>query len=91
VTRKAGNKYFGERNGAEYEIKDDAAEYFYNLWKNNNAGKVAAEVMANEELWGIDLAQLPEFLQAVQEQLQDMMSNGVLKTVEQLEKRKVTV
>ena len=27
VTRKEGNKYFGERNGVEYEIKDDSAEY----------------------------------------------------------------
>jgi tagaturonate reductase len=91
VTRKAGNKYFGEGNAAEYEIKDDAAEYFYSVWNNSNADKVAIEIMANEELWGTDLTQLPGLLQAVQEHLQDMMTNGVLKTVEQLEKRKVTV
>jgi tagaturonate reductase len=91
VTRKAGNKYYGERNGEEYEIKDDSAEYFYHLWKSNSAGEVAKEVMRNEELWDTDLTQLPGFLQAVQEQLQDMMTNGVLQTVEQLETRKVTV
>jgi len=91
VTRKAGNKYYGERNGEEYEIKDDSSEYFYELWNNRDADKVASAVMRNEELWGTDLIQLPGFLQAVQEQLQDMITNGVLQTVEQLEKRKVTV
>jgi tagaturonate reductase len=91
VTRKAGNKYYGERDGEEYEIKDDSAEYMYNTWRNGNAERVAIEVMRNEELWDIDLTQLPGLLQAVQEQLQDMITNGVLQTIEQLETRKVTV
>ncbi len=91
VTRKAGNKYFGERNGEEYEIKDDKAGYFYNLWDNKTGCEVAKEAMQNEELWDTDLTQLPGFFQAVQDQLQDMISNGVLQTIEQLESKKVTV
>lgn len=91
VARKEGNKYYGQRNGEDYEIKDDSAEYFYNVWKENNAAQVAAVVMGNEELWDIDLTKLPGFLPAVQEQLQDMMTNGVLQTVEQLEKGKVII
>lgn len=96
ATRKEGSKYYGERkipanNQEEYEIKDDSAEYFYNLWRNNNSDKVAAAVMSHEEMWDADLAQLPGFLQAVQEQLKDMLTNGVLATVEQLATKKVTV
>ncbi len=91
ATRKSSGKYFGERNKTEYEIKDDSAEYFYNAWSTNAADKLVAEVMANEELWDTDLTQLPGFLIAVQEQLQDMMTNGVLQTIAQLETRKVTV
>ena len=91
VTKKAGNKYYGERNGIEYEIKDDSAEYFYKVWNNSNATEAVSEIMANEELWEIDLTKLPGLLQAVQEQLQDMINNGVLATVEQLENKKVTV
>jgi tagaturonate reductase len=96
VIKKTGTKYYGERNSPdghrdEYEIKDDAAEYFYNVWNNGNAVEAAAEIMANEELWEIDLTKLPGFLQAVQEQLQDMITNGVLAAVEQLENKKVTV
>ncbi|MEQ1677149.1 MAG: altronate oxidoreductase, partial [Chitinophagaceae bacterium] len=91
ATRKSNGKYFGERNSAEYEIKDDSAEYFYNAWNSHAADKLAAEVMGNEELWGTDLTQLPGFLMAVQEQLQDMIANGVLQTIAQLESRKVIV
>ena len=44
-----------------------------------------------KQLWGTDLTALPGFLSAVQEQLNEMMTNGVLATIEQLEKNKVTV
>ena len=91
ATRKAGNKYFGERNGVEYEIKDDSAEYFYNTWNNNSTPDAVAEaVMKNKSLWETDLTKLPGFLSAVQEQLQGMIANGVLQTIAQLETKKVT-
>ena len=92
ATRKDGKKYFGERNGVEYEIKDDSAEYFYNAWNNNSSSDTAAEaVMKDEALWETDLTKLTGFLSAVQELLQDMMANGVLETISQLQTKKATV
>ena len=88
--KKDGNKYFGELNGTPYEIKDESAEYFYNAWKDKAAADLAKEVMQDEELWGTDLTAFPGFLNAVQEQLQDMIANGVLNTIAQLETNKVT-
>jgi tagaturonate reductase len=90
VTRKQEGKYFGERDGKEYEIKDDAAEYFYNIWRNNKPGEVAKQVMQQETLWETDLSALPGFLQAVQELLNDYISRGFLKTIAQLEEKKET-
>jgi tagaturonate reductase len=90
ATKKEGSKYFGELNAKPYEIKDDSAEYFYNAWKNKSSNELAKEVMEDEELWGTDLTALPGFLLAVQEQLSDMMTNGALITIAQLEKNKVT-
>ena len=90
ATKAENGKYFGERNGKTYEIKDDSAEYFFNAWKDKSAADVAKEVMQDEELWGTDLTAFPGFLSAVQEQLQDMMTNGVLNTIAQLETNKVT-
>jgi tagaturonate reductase len=89
--KKENGKYFGERNGAAYEIKDDSAEYFYNVWKDKPASEVAKEVMQDENMWGTDLTDLPGFLSAVQEQLNEMMTNGVLETIAELEKSKVSV
>lgn len=68
-------KFFGERNGQLYPIQDDFAEYFYQQWQKVNNGNQASmrsfvqAVLANELLWGTDLSQLPEFAEAVGENL----------------------
>lgn len=89
--RKDNSRYFGERKGVEYEIKDDAAAYFHSVWSSNGPDKVVEEVMRNEELWETDLSKLPGFLHTVQELLNDMMTTGVLPTIAQLENKKATV
>jgi tagaturonate reductase len=76
-----GGKYFGERDGVEYEIKDDSAEYFYNAWQQRTAAEVAELVTNDTALWGLSLASLPGFLSFVQQQLNSMQQNGVLLTV----------
>ena len=86
-----GGRYYGERNGQLYEIKDDSAAWFHEVWQQSSPVKVVEDVLQNEELWGTDLNRLPGFLAAVQEQLQDMLTLGVLQTVGQVENKKVTV
>ncbi len=100
ATRKEGGKYFGIKNGSdpslppgnreEYEIKDDSAPYFYNVW-NNNSDSLAEIVLKEEALWETDLTKLPGFLSAVQDQLRNIKTNGILKTIAQLETKKETV
>lgn len=90
VTKKEGNHYFGTRNGEAYEIKDDAAEYFYQAWKSADASKVAAQVMQDTGLWEADLTQLPGFTEAVQEKLAQYAAAGVLETIAQIEFKKET-
>jgi tagaturonate reductase len=89
--KKENGKYFGKRNDELYEIKDDAAEYFFHIWENNRPDKAAEIVMQNEELWGTDLTRLPGFLPSIQEFLQEFLSNGVLKTIARIESKKVVV
>lgn len=90
ATREENGKYFGERNGMEYEIKDDAASWFYDTWKNNEPETVARLTMENKTFWGTDLTALPGFLPFVQKQLSGMIRNGVLPTVAELEAKKIT-
>jgi tagaturonate reductase len=81
ITKKEGNKYYGQRDGVDYEVKDDSAEYFFNTWQNNTAETIAQAVMSNTALWDTDLTQLPHFLHTVNNQLQSFITNGVLSTI----------
>lgn len=85
VTRKDGQRYYGSLNGVEYEITDDAAGYFYDMWNTNNAGELAATVMSNTDLWEQDLTQLPGFLEAVQKNMDNIATKGALQTIAELE------
>jgi len=89
AVKKENGKYFGERNRELYEIKDESAEYFYQVNQGSSIDKVAEIVMQNEELWGTDLTKLPGLLQAVQEQLSEFASEGVLNTIARIETKKV--
>jgi tagaturonate reductase len=89
AVKKENGKYFGEKNGKLYEIKDDSSEYFYQTWENNTSDRVAEIVMQNKELWGPDLTKFPGLLQTVQEQLNDFISVGVLQTISRIETKKV--
>ena len=89
VVKKENGKYYGNRNGQFYEIKDESAEYFSEVWSSNSSNKVAEIVMQNEELWGTDLTKLPGFLQTVQEQLNEFQLHGVLNTISRIEAKKV--
>jgi tagaturonate reductase len=84
ATRKEGSKYFGQRNGVEYEIKDDSAAYFHELWNGNSAEQVVDAVLSNTTLWDSELNKLPGFGDAIKQQLKSMMETGVFETVSAL-------
>ena len=86
--KREGRKYFGQRNGEEYEIKDDSAEYFYNAWQIFAKDNLAKEVLQDENLWEFDLTSLPGFAKAVQEQLNSLMEKGALATITELLSKK---
>ena len=71
-----GKSYFGERNGERYPIRCDAASYFDALNKNHgtNYEGLTQELLADSELWGIDLSALPGFQPAVLETIQNLIS-----------------
>ena len=79
---------------AESRIREFVA--FSDIFNNDHNIKIGIVLNAGilgegGEFWDTDLTQLPGFLQAVQEQLQDMIMNGVLQTILQLGTKKATV
>ncbi len=81
AVNKRNNRYYGIRNEAEYEIIDESAGYFYDIWGKKDPSIVADIVMRDKKLWDIDLATFPGFYEIVNAFLQKIIENGALKAI----------
>jgi tagaturonate reductase len=89
--RVQDGRYFGLSDGTEYEIKDAAAVYFHQLWKQGLTPSVLVEtVLSNADLWSTDLSALPGFSTAVSAFLEQMLIKGVRGTVRDLMEAKLS-
>ena len=79
VTETDGKMYYGELNGTKYPIRCDAAAYFYAIWQKypSDYEGLVSELLADAELWGADLSQLPGFQNAVLANMQALVSEKV--------------
>ncbi len=84
VVKKEGTRYWGERNGIFYEIKDDSAEYFFTLWQENNSENLVKAVLSNELLWEENLEELPGFGDAVSRHLVNLIEKGPSQVIKHL-------
>ncbi len=87
--KKMNNRFYGSRNGAEYEIQDDAAGYFYDCWQKKDPSALAKTVMQDKELWDMDLTELPCFYDQVREYLEDIIESGALKALTAIMEKKM--
>lgn len=74
--RKENDLYFGLDNGASYRLNDDSAPYLfekYSTFKDN----FVEEVLADQNIWGVDLTQLPGFVAEVKGLYLDIVSQGI--------------
>ncbi|MBD0258805.1 MAG: altronate oxidoreductase, partial [Cytophagales bacterium] len=82
-------KYFGRRNGQPYPISDQSAPYFHSTWqafREETAESFVRGILADEQLWGNDLSQLPDFAATVARHLLNLLRRGAVETVEGLVK-----
>lgn len=79
ATSQQDGRYFGLRNGEEYQIRCDSAPYFYEKWQKwgtDPAGLVKS-VLSDSGLWGIDLCSFPGFEAAVAGHVAAILTDGV--------------
>ena len=81
-------KYYGEVNGEVYELQDNQAVYFNEVWKSNGLEEVVRKVVSNESLWGTDLSLLPGFAVTVELYLGSIIKRGILETLKVFETSK---
>jgi len=73
----------GNRDGAEYEIKDD--KFVLDFFAANSklpADELAKAVLSNTDFWGTDLAQYEGVLENVGNYISDIRSLGMRKALE---------
>lgn len=93
AVREESGQFFGEiplASGGKlnYPIRDDKAGYFYGDWKTVKERSPATvqafvkSVLSDVTLWQTDLTALPGFSAAVAANLNSLLTNGVVKTLE---------
>ncbi|CCH54043.1 Mannitol dehydrogenase domain protein [Fibrisoma limi BUZ 3] len=91
AVREEDGRYVGEiaTGGGviTYPIRDEKAKYFYDRWQQvtptdaATVRQLVVSVCADDELWGIDLSLLPDFVDRVTEQLTSLLTEGIEPTL----------
>lgn len=80
--KKEDGKYFGELGGQQYQINDDQADYYFELWQTDGPIQIAEKVLSNEKLWNTDLTKITGLQKLVTEHLQAMIMHGAKSTLD---------
>ncbi|QNL49261.1 tagaturonate reductase [Olivibacter sp. SDN3] len=81
-----GNKridevYKGYTVKGYYPINDEQAEYFAQLWKQNEGDDVVDKALKNQKLWKTDLTLIPHFSDRVKHYLSELQAKNVLQVI----------
>lgn len=77
----ADGLYHGGANGSTYAIQDDMAAYFADKTAIGNINIFVDTVLADKNLWGVDISKLNGFAEAVKENILLLEQQGVLATL----------
>ncbi len=83
VEAERDGNYFGNRKQAEYPIKDDRAAVLAKHWAgyNNDAAPVVRALLAEQEIWGLDLNTVADFADLVIADVTSLLSDGASNTL----------
>ncbi|TXJ25973.1 MAG: tagaturonate reductase [Chitinophagaceae bacterium] len=82
--------YYGQTGSLRYKMQDDKAAYFSEKWSKLNTEDVVKAVLADTELWGVDLLHLPGFAEAVTSYMEFIEREGALALITEGAKNKTT-
>jgi tagaturonate reductase len=71
----------GETNSGPYQIQDERAAYFADLWAHLSPAELTHAVLHNSHLWGHDLLLLPGFAERVSHYLNQLLEQGAPDTL----------
>lgn len=71
----------GEANSHSYDVQDDRAAYFADLWARLEPADLVHTTLHNAALWGHDLSRLPGFADSVTRYLTQLLEEGAPATL----------
>ena len=90
--QEGDGKYYGKINGHAYVVNDDRAAFYAEVWQQQKrAEAVATTILANKDLWGENLLQLPGFAEKVICFMNMLMHDGVQPALGEADKQKTVV
>lgn len=82
--KKEENKFWGEVRNELYRINDDHALYYYEMWKNYSSDSMIHEILADENLWGVNLSGFAGFESSVKKYFHLLSSENASEVIQQL-------
>lgn len=76
TSQDATGKVWGKLNERNYQVSDSKASLCVNIWSRYTGKELVQQILANEELWGMDLNTNPGFTSAVTEYLEELQLSG---------------
>lgn len=83
---KINGNFIGLSNEKEYQIDDEWAGYYSELWAGQDIDNIVNCSFSNAEMWGMELSQLPGFAASVKTYLRDIENEGAKKAIQNLYK-----
>ena len=90
-TQQEDGQYYVNFKGAAYMVTDEHAPYFADLWRDRALVDVVHEVLANRELWEIDLTALDGFEEAVKHFVVALQEEDALTVIKNIRSAKMTL
>ncbi len=74
--RKTNNGFAIEVKGVQHDYKDEKATVLFDIYAATAQENLAKAILSNVQLWGEDLTALPQFTEAVQQNLNNMLNGN---------------
>jgi len=72
----ADGNYYGDINNIHYLINDNNAEFYAAAWKEGDIITIVKKILSNKNIWQTDLAFFENFITAVKEYLDILITDG---------------
>ncbi|HKH62498.1 MAG TPA: tagaturonate reductase [Flavitalea sp.] len=88
--KQSDGKFHGTANKKSYSINDDNVAIIADKWGRFETGVFVKEVLADKNLWEVDLSKLPGFVETLTTMIHSLQQEGALAVLKRLSSRQAT-